>query len=656
MRRSLVRTIAGGYAIALFCLALVATVSLLEMRQMHERNRAIALSVPLLQSADDILLRLANEEAGVRAYIASGDSSYMSASDAASLTIVKDFDFINGNDAGRPKLRSLMDSFAREVRTEQQNIDHASDLMDRGQHAAALAQMISGRASFGAVQSTADRIRAEATIFVNSATADFENARHTAVLTLASLSLAAIVLSLAFALLIGRSIRERLRAVSEAIDGVVRNDLPELTVAFEDFSRGDFLHTFVAAARPIDVSGRDELALLGQRYNELCLGLEQISRGFASMGASLHAVVHSVDTSADSLAVVAAGGDDNAHRVNEQIVAVSRTAENVSLQARGQKESSDRIVGSIAELASGAREIAQGSALQSNALTAMLEELRGLTRSVEELVEAGQALGTAVQTTEQLVTNGRRSAEQTRETAHELRSAAEASQSVLSDLESRTVAIGEIVSTIDAISDQTNLLALNAAIEAARAGEHGRGFAVVASEIRKLAVQAAQSTREIAAILPSIRRGVSHAAGASSRAAQASAEVLELAERTNGALGAIGEATAVASTSARSFSEQVARLDGAGRAIAQGAHDVAAIADQHRASVALITHSAGASLQDAQALSAASALHAQGADQLATAIEVLENVARAIGEDARGVGSAARDLRVALSDLVGIAP
>jgi len=76
---------------------------------------------------------------------------------------------------------------------------------------------------------------------------------------------------------------------------------------------------------------------------------------------------------------------------------------------------------------------------------------------------------------------------------------------IIRNLGDAAMEVTKITESVADIADTTNLLALNAAIEAARAGDAGRGFAVVADEVKKLAVETATATGDIARKIEAIR-------------------------------------------------------------------------------------------------------------------------------------------------------
>jgi methyl-accepting chemotaxis protein len=152
------------------------------------------------------------------------------------------------------------------------------------------------------------------------------------------------------------------------------------------------------------------------------------------------------------------------------------------------------IRGACTSISSAASEIAQGNTDLSQRTEEQASSLEETASSMEEMTGTVKQNADNARQANQLASAAREQAERGGDVVKRAVGA-------MSEINSSSKKISDIIGVIDEIAFQTNLLALNAAVEAARAGEQGRGFAVVAGEVRNLAQRSAGAAKEIKSLI-----------------------------------------------------------------------------------------------------------------------------------------------------------
>jgi methyl-accepting chemotaxis protein len=228
-------------------------------------------------------------------------------------------------------------------------------------------------------------------------------------------------------------------------------------------------------------------------------------------------------------------------------------------------ESLERLVGDIraaaTSLASATSEILAATSQQVSSATeeaAAVRETAATVLQVRQTAEMAarktKVVAELAQRVEQTAASGRESVEESARSSEEAKSRMETLAERILAFSEQAQAIAEINAAVAELAGQSNLLAVNAGIEAAKAGEASKGFAVVAAEVKELGARSKEATVQVRRIVTDIQRSAQNAVMAAEQGVKAAEAGTLVAQRS-------GEAMAILTTSIADASNAAQQID-----------------------------------------------------------------------------------------------
>ncbi|MBB6600815.1 methyl-accepting chemotaxis protein [Bacillus pumilus] len=314
----------------------------------------------------------------------------------------------------------------------------------------------------------------------------------------------------------------------------------------------------------------------------------QVGKGFNTMIDSLRTLIGAVQTSVENVA-------SSSEELTASAGQTSKATEHITLAIE---------------------QFSNGNESQNDKVESSSEELDEMNRGLQHMNESAESITASSIKSTDIAGEGGQLVEKTASQMNVIDQSVKKAENVISALESKSKDITQILGVINGIADQTNLLALNAAIEAARAGESGRGFSVVAEEVRKLAVQSANSAKEIENLIKEIVQDIDVSQEVFTAVNREVQSGLSFTEQTRVSFHNIFEMTKEISDQLQTMNQTVVQLSNGSAHVSEAVREIADVSRESSANIQDIAASAEEQLASMEEISSSSATLSSMAEEL----------------------------------------